>query len=139
MAIHPEAVIIDALFDHLKTVALPAGAKIAWPGMDFIPEPTKPYLQVRLLKNDPIQPRIRFGAQPIRRGILQVSVFWPSGQGIVKASELAGKVCDLFVRGTSLTKGSVKVRIMEEPRVASDIQETAWLQVPVSINWIVYP
>ena len=138
MATHIEAIIVDALCNHMAALTLPVGVGIAWPNVAFEPG-NSPYVAVRILKNDPVQPRIRFGDEPIRQGIMQVTVYTPEGAGIIAQSELAGTIRDHFKRGTKITKDGVTVSIIDEPRVASDIQEPAWSAVPVSISWTVYP
>lgn len=138
MATHIEAQIPDALIEHFDTITLPTGVSVAYPGINFKPTKDEGYVRLQLLKNEPIQPRIRFGNEPIRQGIFQASVFWPEGAGIIKPSEVAGTIRDAFARGTKIDGGSFTIRIDQEPTVGSDIQEKAWLQIPVSVPWIVY-
>lgn len=139
LANHIEAKIVNALLLHMETMTLPIGVNVSYPGMSFTPDPAKPYLRVQVFKGDPQQPRIRFGDEPIRRGLLQVSVYWPEGRGIMQAIELAGQVRDHFARGSKINQDGVTVQIIEEPRVAGEIQEPAWLQVPVNIPWVHFP
>ena len=140
MATHIEAVIVDALFTKANTVSLGAGLVKAWEGVPYDPTGNNVgFVRFFVLKNDPINPRIRHGNEPIRRGIFQASVYVPDGAGIIKATEQAGIVRTAFARGTKITSGSVTIRIDDEPTVGPAIQEEAWLQIPVSIPFIVYP
>jgi len=140
MATHIEAVIVDALLSEAASVSLPTGFEKAWPNTAFDPlDNSTGYVRFSILKNTPTNPRIRFGDEPIRRGILQASVFVPENRGIVSASETVGIIRDAFARGTKITSGSVTIRIDDEPDVGPDIQNGAWVQIPVSIPYIVYP
>ena len=139
LANHIEAKIVNALLLHMEALPLPLGVNVSYPGRNFTPNTEKPYLRVQVFKGDPDQPRIRFGNEPIRRGFLQISVDWPEGQGIIEAIELAGCVRDHFARGTKIEQDGVSVQIIEEPRVAGEIQEPAWVQVPVTIPWVHFP
>jgi len=140
MATHIEAIIPDALFDAASAVSLPSGWGKAYEGVDYntTDYPTG-YVRFSVLKNTPRQMRIRFGNEPIRVGILQASVFAPEGKGIIAASEVAGTIATAFARGSKITSGDVVIRIDDEPVVGSAIQEPAWVQIPVSIPYIVYP
>ncbi len=131
--------IIDGLLGHFGGFALPVGVGVAYPGMSFSPNAGEPYVELSVLNNAPIQRMIAFGKEPERLGIFQASVFWPEGQGIVKATDLAAQIGQHFARGTKIRGAGIVIWIIDEPVIASPIQETAWLQVPLSIRWHVYP
>lgn len=138
MATHIEAQIPEALQSHFGGISLPSGTEIAHIGIDFTPT-SNPYVRLQLFKNAPVQNQIAFNRAPIRRGIFQASVFWPVGQGLVKPSEVAGTIRDGFARGTKIDATDFVIRIDQEPTVGSDIQEKAWMQIPVSIPFVIYP
>lgn len=138
MATDIEAIIPEGLMAHLATISLPAGVRIAWPNVNFTPD-SNPYLRVLIFKNEPVQPRIRFGNEPIRLGIFQVSVMWPQGQGEIAPNEITGQIRTHFARGTKIEQDGITIRIDREPSVGGSLQEEAWLRVPILINWIVYP
>lgn len=140
MATHIEAVIIDALFTEADGITLANGFVKAWEGVPYDPTGNETgFVRFSVLKNNPINLRIALSTSPIRRGILQASVYVPDGAGIVQATEQAGIIRDAFERGTKITSGDVTIRIDDEPTVDPAIQEEAWLQIPVSIPFIVYP
>ena len=140
MATHIEAVIVDALFTATNSLSLGTGWYRAYEGYDYDPTGNNVgYVFFSVLKNDPVNPRIRHGNEPIRRGIFQASVYVPDGAGTITANEKAGIIRDAFERGTKITSGSVTIRVDDEPTVGPAIQEEAWLQVPVSIPFVVYP
>lgn len=139
MATHIEAKIIEALVGHYDTLSLTEiTGGTAYPGASF--KPTRaPFVRLQVFKNDPIQNQISFGRDPIRQGLFQASVFWTEGKGIVKPTEVAGKIADHFARGTKITGTGFVVRIDEDSTIGSDIQEKDWVQVPVTIPFIIYP
>lgn len=140
MATHIEAVIANALLARASTVALPTGFEKAWPNVPYNPEGnTTGYVRFSVLKNTPTNPRIRFGDEPIRRGIFQASVFMPEGNGIILINDVAASVRDAFARGTKIISGSITIRIDEEPSIGPNLQDGVWVQVPVSAPYIVYP
>jgi hypothetical protein len=140
MPTHIEAEIVHGLFNEANGITLGSGFVKAWEGVPYDPTGNNVgFVRFSVLKNDPINPRIRHGNEPIRRGIFQASVFVPDGAGIVQATEQAGIIRDAFARGTRITSGNVTIRIDDEPTVGPAIQEEAWLQIPVSVPFIVYP
>ena len=139
MAETTEGAIAEALIAHFSTMALPAGVRVAYPGISFTPDPGTPHVELFVIPNTPIQRMIAFGKEPERLGIFQASVFWPEGQGIVKATDLAAKIGQHFARGTKIKEFGTIIWIIDDPDIAAPLQEKAWLQVPVSIRWHVYP
>jgi hypothetical protein len=140
MPTHIEAEIVHGLFNEANGITLGSGFVKAWEGVPYDPTGNDAgYVRFSVLKNDPINPRIRHGDEPIRRGIFQASVFVPDGAGTIPANEQAGLVRSAFVKGTKITSGGVTIRVDDEPTVGSAIQDGPWLQVPVSIPFIVYP
>ena len=126
-----DARIADALLSHLQDADL--GVPVAWPGADFTP-PDGPYLAVSLFPAPVTTATI--ATHDRRDGIMQVSVFWPRGAGIIGPMELAGRVADRFPRTTRLIAGAgQEVRIDRTPSQAAPVQEPGWVQIPVTINW----
>lgn len=139
MAATVEGNIAEALFRHFSALSLPSGVRVAYPGAAFTPTEGQPYVRLTFVPNTPVQSAISFDAEPIRLGLLQVSVFWPAGQGVIGAMDLAGLIRLHFKRGTKIDESGVLVWIINEPEIAAPIQEPTWLHVPVTIPWHVYP
>jgi hypothetical protein len=140
MATHIEAVIGKALTDHAKAINLATGFTFSEQNMDFDPSGNEVgFVRLDYIPNNPTNFRIALDTSPIRRGIFQASVYVPDGTGMLQATEQAGIIRDAFERGTKITSGNVTIRVDDEPTVGPAIQEEAWLQIPVSIPFIVYP
>lgn len=113
---------LDARMNSLNV----AGAKIAWPNMPLAAQ-TGPYYAVAFLPAA-VSPELH-GADH-ESGIYQVSVFVPAGSGIGPALTMAQAVADHFKR-QNLSGVSCGV-----PTIAPPVQESNWLQVPVSIPFV---
>jgi hypothetical protein len=125
-----DAAVTDALLSHLQDADL--DVPVAWPGSDFTP-PDGPYLAVALF---PLPVTTATIATHDRHdGIMQVSVFWPRGDGIIGPMELAGSVVARFPRMTRIVRSDRVVRIDRTPSVGAPVQEPGWVQIPVTINW----
>lgn len=128
-----DAAVTDALLSHLQDADI--GVAIAWPGARFTP-PETAYLQVSLF---PLPTSVATLTSHDRHdGIMQVSVFCPRGEGVIEAMEIAGCVLARFKRTTRIEKNSRTVRIDRAPSVAGVVQETGWLQIPITIPWTAY-
>lgn len=139
MATHIDAKILNALMGHLTTMTLPASVGgIAYPNVRYDPN-GGPYLKTMIFRNSPENNLIPFGKDPIRRGIFQVSVFWPESEGENAPLEVAGLVEQRFVRGTKIAGDTFTVRIDDDPTVGSLLHDAPWVQIPVSIPFITYP
>lgn len=129
--------LIDAALEgHLLT--LPGAPSIAWEDVAFTPKTGQAYLQVHQLRNTPVDESI---TQDMRRdrGILQVTVVHPAGQGKVAALNLANKVAALFPLGLELDTGAGTVVTTSHPAIASGYPDEGWYRVPISIYWKAYP
>jgi hypothetical protein len=140
MATDIEAQIDDALLRHMSTFTLPATVTggIAYPNINHDPE-GNPYIRVSIFKNQNQDIDISFDIDPIRRGIFQASVYWNVGFGLITPKEVAGLIKDHFALGTRITEATFTIRIDQTPNVGSDIQEENWVQIPVSIPYVIYP
>ena len=140
MATHKDAQIDDALFRHMSTMVLPAEVTggISYPNINFDAD-SKPHIRTSHFTNQDQNIDISFETDTIRRGIFQASVFWNVGTGLIKPKEVAGLIKDHFALGTRITEATFTIRIDEPPSIGSDIQETNWVQIPVSIPYVIYP
>lgn len=138
MATSIEAKIVSALEAEFGALTLPAGVKVAYPGVTFTPDGTNPYIRLSIAKNTP-KGFIRGGREPIRMGLFLAVVCWPIGQGIVKPSELAGTIRDAFKFNTKVNREGIVLRVSGEPDVKSDMVSGVYTEIPVVIPWALYP
>src|SRR5690606_41015641 len=104
MATGTEASILTAMLTHLGTLTFSPALAVAYPGVNFpAAGQTKPdnYLSVSFIPNRTDTLSIGEGHQR-HQGLLQVSVYWKSGVGLVKPLEAADKVIQHFAKGTRL-------------------------------------
>lgn len=137
MAIGTDAMILDALLSDLNTISLSPQRAIAWPGIAFTPVSGTPYLAVSDFPTDTITRTVSTEGTVIYEGFLQVSAFWPKGQGLIAVKGLAGDIATHFKRGRSIRKNGTGpiVRIQRVPVIAAPIIEPAWVHVPVTVYW----
>lgn len=129
-----ESTIPSILFARVAELALTPVLPVSYPDIPFTP-PVGAYLEVRHLPNSNVNLFIENDATVQYRGLLQITVVYPSGKGIVAPNEVAGKVVDYFGKGTILRSGAVSVRIYEKPSVASSMQDTDRIRIPVTIKY----
>ena len=130
-----EAKIASALLAKAEQVAGVLALPLAFPGVAFKPTVNAPFLQVSVMPNMADATGIEFGAPINHQGMLQISVFWPAGQGEVKPRDMAGRVIAAFARGTRIQGDGIEVRIERQPEAASVLTQSDRLQVPVTIRW----
>lgn len=137
MAAGTDAIIFKALTDRL--LAMPEVLPVAAPNIVFPPAgqqtPAK-YLRLAFLPNQTRQ--ITVGDDPQqKRGLIQVSVVWPVGQGIIAALDVADQVIDHFMNQTLFASG-VRITISSEPWAAGPLQDGDRVQIPVTIPYIAF-
>jgi hypothetical protein len=118
----------EALFAHLRSADI---GPVAWPGIRF--DPTGAYLGVSVFFLPATAATVT--SHDRRDGIMQVSVFWPAGDGLIRPMEWAQAVVARFPRHTTLSRNGRDVRIVRPPYMAAPLQEADWLQIPVTIPW----
>ncbi|RVJ35382.1 phage tail terminator-like protein [Sinorhizobium medicae] len=137
MAAGTDAIIFKAVTDRL--IAMPGVLPIAAPNVLFPaagqPLPPK-YLRLAFLPNQTRQITMANDPQQ-KRGLFQVSVVWPVGQGIIGALDIADQVIDHF-KNRSLFASCVKITISSEPWAAGPLQEGERVQIPVTIPYIAF-
>jgi hypothetical protein len=139
MATGTDALILAALLDHLAALALSPPLPVAQPGIAFLPSgESKPdnYLAATFLPNRTRQ--VTLGDDPQqKRGLLQVSVYWKAGAGLIKPLDVSGLVIDHFNNKTLFASG-VKITISGEPWASGPIQEDDRVQIPVTIPYTAF-
>ena len=137
MATETDATILAALLAHLETLTFTPALQIAMPNVDFPKSgQTKPdnYLKADFMPIPTTNTELGAG-QEQHRGMLQVSVFWKKGAGIIKPQEVSDAIVAHFAKGTKIYSGGLKISIDRKPYAASPLQETDRVQVPVSIRY----
>lgn len=132
-----ESTIPSILFARVAELALTPALPVSFPDIPFTP-PASAYLEVRHLPNGNVNLFVGDDAPIQYRGILQITIVYPSGKGIVAPNEVAGKLVDHFKKGTILRSSGVRLRIYEQPSVAAAVQDTERVRVPVSILYQVF-
>jgi len=128
------AQIIDALLARAAQMASSGPSlPVSFPEVGFTPPTSGKYLKVDFFANRPAWEGLSSGK--LAQGLLQVTVIWPRGQGVVTPNQIAQQVIDYFSKGTILRSGSAKVTVSREPWAATPITEDAQLSVPVTIPW----
>lgn len=129
--------ILATLLDHLNTLVFTPALPIAEPGITFPavgdPMPDN-YLAVFYLPNQTRQVTIGDDPQQ-KRGLLQVSVFWEAGVGLVKPFDVAGAIVNHFKNRVLVTGNGTAITIYQEPWAASPIQEDDRVQIPVTVPY----
>lgn len=130
-----EAKIVLALQQRFQTVTLPTGCGIAAPNVTFTPDGTHPYVRLVIAKNKPINVALSGGREPVRQGLLLLTVCWPVGVGLLPASELAGTLRDAFAFNTRISFDGGYIKVTDEPTVQGDMQVATYSEIPVVIPW----
>lgn len=137
-----ETSIERALLARAATLPLSPALPIAWPNEHFPglnaggaqkPLP-KSYLEVTHFPNKPDRIFISDQAHE-RRGILQVSLRTPIGEGPDAAREIAGRIAEHFAVDTRLARDGIAVRIYEAPEVHGGLAEDNHWHIPISVRY----
>jgi hypothetical protein len=129
--------IAEALLAKVATLSVGSPAlPIAYPEVGFDPEADSQdgkYLDIRDFPNRPRWEGVTAGK--LDQGLLQITVVWPRGQGVIDAKAAADEVMAHFAKGTVMVHGSAKVKVSSEPWQAAPLSDALELRVPVSIPW----
>lgn len=126
--------VFDALLARCATLAVGSPAlPIAYPEVAFTPPADGRYLEVRVFANRHAWQSIAGGA--MGQGLLQITVVWPKGQGVVAAGQAADTVAAHFPNGQPMFSGGYKVTAVGEPQAMSPNSDGPQLRIPVTIGW----
>ena len=121
-----------ALETHLAAIT-PALAT-AWENDAYESVAGTPYQHVWLLPAAPDNPTM--GDDHYReQGLLQISLKYPLLTGPAASTARAELIRAAFKRGTSLTSGSITVRISRTPEIGIGQEENGRWVVPVRVRW----
>lgn len=123
-----------ALQKHLKDLATFPTAKENSP---FTPPQDGAAWQKCVLM--PAEPEsVMVGAQ-MEKGIFQITLHYPLGEGTGEAERKADVVANHFKRATTLvTDGGIRVHVTHQPKIASGIPVNDRWVVPVSVRYHAY-
>lgn len=111
---------------------------VAMPDVTFTP-PTAangsplPYFRVDLFRNAPFWSSLAHGKKA--QGLLQVTVVWPKGKGVIKSSQAADAVEAHFHKNLRLPTPSGTVKISGDPWAATPLNDDTDTETPVTIPW----
>lgn len=128
----PDTAIQNAFNLHLGT--LPALPSVAWPNMPFTPAAGVTYLNPVLMTGEPKQSEIgTFGANR-HTGVYQISIYAPSGNGMVAINTLRDSIVNHFKRGTKLVNSGITITIWKA-YASAPMTETDRLHIPITIMY----
>lgn len=121
-----------ALERHLAT--LTPAIDTAYENVTFTPVTGQPYQRVHMLVNRPVDRSLSMDMKE-ERGIFQVSLFYPQGQGRGTAQRHAQAIQDLFSPVLELVEGDTMVSIYDTPHIGSGAPDGDRWHLPVSVFW----
>lgn len=132
-----ESTIPDLLLIHLGALVLVPALPVAYPDVPFT-SPTAAYLEARYMPNTNVNLFLGNDATVQYRGLLQVTLVYQAGKGIIVPAEIAGRIVSHFAKGTVLRSSGVNVRIYEKPSVAPSLQDANRVRIPITIPYKVF-
>ncbi|MDQ1921627.1 DUF4128 domain-containing protein [Massilia pseudoviolaceinigra] len=121
-----------ALETALASIAPPI--ETAYQNFAFTPVTGQPYQAPYLLPAEPNNWSMGDGSRQ-ERGIFQINLQYPPGQGPAAAGARAEMVRDLFHRGASFTKDGITVQIERTPEIGEGREDNGRWFLPVKIRW----
>jgi hypothetical protein len=113
--------------------ALALGVDIAWPGLDYEPNPAAAFLVPALLPSTTDAVSIGIAGTDRYQGIYQVSVYTPLKGGEGAARALASTIADAFRKGLfSLNGHDVRCGV---PHAGPVLTGPDWIHLPLSIPY----
>ena len=111
---------------------------VAMPDVTFAPPKAAngsplPYFRVDLFRNAPFWSSLAHGKKA--QGLLQVTVVWPRGKGIIQPSLAADAVEAHFPKNLRLPTPSGTVKISGDPWAAAPLIDDTDTETPVTIPW----
>lgn len=106
---------------------------VAMPDVPFTPPADGRYLRVDLFSNAPLWEGLTSGR--LDQGLLQVTIVWPKGKGVIKPRQAAAEVMAHFPKGLKLFGPATRVSVNREPWATSPIMDDATTLTPITIPW----
>lgn len=124
---------IRAAFETRLATLSPALAT-AYENGSYAPVAGTPYQRVNLLPNTP-EDAVLGSKIYFERGIFQVTLCYPVGNGPGTAEARAQLVKDLFKRGTSMTQSGLIITVMRAPSAAPAFIDGDRYCIPLSVRY----
>lgn len=111
---------------------------VAMPDVTFTPPvddkgSPAPYLRVDLFSNAPFWEGLASGK--IDQGLLQITVVWPKGKGLIVQARAVAQVMAHFPKRLKLFGPATRVTIHREPWAASPLLGDVSSETPITISW----
>lgn len=106
----------------------------AWQNVPYTPVTGRAYQAAYLLPAAPENYSMGDGSRQ-ERGLFQVSLMYPPGQGTAAAGARAEMIRVLFHRGASFSKDGITVQIERTPEIADGRADDDRWMVPVKIRY----
>ena len=133
MAADPDIVAGLLLARANLMASAPISLPVAHPDVAFAAPADGKYLRVDLFTNAPFWEGLSRGRMD--QGILQITIVWPKGQGLIKHRAVAKQVFAHWPKGLLLAANGATVRVRREPWAAQPIMEPAQTLTPITISW----
>lgn len=134
-----DVLILNALMTQISTPALSGSPPIASPLVAYAPTPGTKYLDCRdPLRAEPDHAGLAAADSTQHRGIFQIDVVVPDGQGAAPGLRLAALVAARFAIGTKVAAGSRYLKFDKVPTIAAAVKDAPWVRFPVSIPYQIF-
>lgn len=110
-------------------------SNIAFPNVDFNPQPGTPYLASKIAARTAMVIGVGRNAPIQHTGVYQVSVNYPKGIGLADMLAKADIIAGYFTLGLTIAAGSSNI-IIQNVRTPPEVQSENWVTVPVMIDWL---
>jgi hypothetical protein len=131
-----QADVFAALATRTEATAGTTTAQFAWPNVDFVPPASGPYFRIQSFPTEAVQASLGDGGQNRFRGLWQIDVFAPEGEGLTDGLVLAQAFATQFKRGLALTTtGGLTVRVVKPPVIGPAIIDPPFVQIPVTVEY----
>lgn len=125
------AVVFDTLMG--RTGQISSGSPslpISWPEKEFTTPDDGRYLEVIIFPNRPSFEGLASGR--VDQGLLQISVVWPKGEGVIAAMEIADEVAAQFYMGSRFGR----IKVYRQPWISTPLSEDDRVKIPITIPWV---
>jgi hypothetical protein len=112
------------------------GLAIVFENIKYKPQTPTPWMRLNFLPAQTDNPTMGDGFKR-ENGLMQVSLFYPVGEGATNARAQADALCMAFKRGTSMNSGTLRVLVDKAPFIGPSFTlDGAWFVLPVSVPYI---
>jgi len=121
-----------AIFGAVSTMATSLSLPVSWPNVDYTPGGVK-YIQPNLLWATDLS---GINSTFIERGILQIDVVIPDGQGVISQLQTIDAIRSYFYMSKTLKGTGFRV-VFQDSQVSPALTGNGYNQISVSINFVV--